>query len=254
MTDTYRVAPDDDIYALLTSAAFGTLSQEEASALGAYLPAHPETQAELASLQSMVGDLSLLADEREPSPALRDRIARSIQSQVTSDPDALESVGIHDLDTSVAPPEKQPIPITRRRITMMAASIAATIALIVGGLVGWLLPRQFEDDTPTSESVSFELTTPVPNLSATLSYRPNDQMFVLDTSNMPPAPDGKVYQVWLIDANGPKPAGVMSGSTFAVAADRSQYTTFAITVEPGPLGSDAPTSSPFFVAPLIANS
>ena len=69
---------------------------------------------------------------------------------------------------------------------------------------------------------------------------------------MPEPPQGHVYQAWLIDAAGPVPVGVMNPDQgeFASAADRSQFQTFAITVEPGPLGNDAPTTDPILVAHL----
>ncbi len=55
---------------------------------------------------------------------------------------------------------------------------------------------------------------------------------------------GQVYEVWLIGEDGvPAPSGVFDQPTdqHAVVADRDQYDTLAITAEPGPLGTDAPT-------------
>ena len=66
---------------------------------------------------------------------------------------------------------------------------------------------------------------------------------MLDVRDLPPLKPDQVYEVWLIGANGPKPAGVFDQPTdqHAIVADRSQYDTLAITAEPGPLGTAAPT-------------
>ena len=65
----------------------------------------------------------------------------------------------------------------------------------------------------------------------------------LDVRDLPPLAPGEVYEVWLIGAEGPVPAGVFDQSTdtHAIVADRSQYQAIAITNEPGPLGTAAPT-------------
>ena len=107
------------------------------------------------------------------------------------------------------------------------------------------------------QTIAYELTlsTPIPDLGAELTYDEDAQIFTLQTENMPAAPEGQVYQVWLIDTEcRPQPMGVMADPTFAVAADRDNYTAFAITVEPGPIGSAGPTTPPFFVAPLTLSA
>ncbi len=42
----------------------------------------------------------------------------------------------------------------------------------------------------------------------------------------------------------------MGADGFATVADISKFDALAITVEPGPLGSPAPTTKPFVIAPL----
>ncbi len=82
-----------------------------------------------------------------------------------------------------------------------------------------------------------------PGASGQVLYQPDSQLFVVDVQNLPPLAPGQVYEVWLIGADGPKPAGVFDQPTaeHALIADRSQYQTIAITAEPGPLGTAAPT-------------
>ncbi len=256
---------DDQYYEeLLGAAAFGTLTAEEEVELHSYLETSESARAELAELRLIAGDLSLLADEMEPPVKLRDRLEQAIQSDLTWAKPAAdvqpepwpqtrieqEPDEVKPLDLSTQPstsPFKRPIPIWRSYVW------AAAAALIVAVLAGVLLDRIFFDDdigTDDQETIAFELSTPIPDLSAELTYDPTDQVFLLETQNMPNAPEGQVYQVWLIDEAGPKPVGVMDDSSFAVSANKDDYDTFAITVEPGPLGSPAPSTDPFFFATL----
>jgi anti-sigma-K factor RskA len=67
----------------------------------------------------------------------------------------------------------------------------------------------------------------------------------LVVANIPPAPAGKVYELWTISAGQPRPAGLFtvdaSGeATHPVAATRAPVQVFAVTVEPAG-GTPAPT-------------
>jgi hypothetical protein len=75
---------------------------------------------------------------------------------------------------------------------------------------------------------------------------------MLDVRDLPPLEPDQVYEVWLIGADGPVPAGVFDQPTdqHAIVADRDLYDTLAITAEPGPLGTEAPTGEIVATAPL----
>ncbi|HEV2218303.1 MAG TPA: anti-sigma factor [Candidatus Dormibacteraeota bacterium] len=77
-----------------------------------------------------------------------------------------------------------------------------------------------------------------------------DRIAVVEFNAMPALPPGKVYELWLITADGhADPAGVFvpdsSGHT-VVVVDRSLegYTVMAVTVEAGPSGVSSPTQQP----------
>ena len=80
---------------------------------------------------------------------------------------------------------------------------------------------------------------------------------LLIASNLPPAPAGKTYEMWVIPKKGnPVPAGLFQSDTQGNAlhllpgpVNRSQTAAIAVTVEPE-AGSPAPTTKPFIVAPL----
>jgi hypothetical protein len=76
-------------------------------------------------------------------------------------------------------------------------------------------------------------------------------------SNLPPAPAGKIYELWIIPKGGaPKPSGLFqsdaNGNAMHMVAgpvDIAATGAFAVSVEPE-AGSPAPTTTPIIVAPL----
>lgn len=76
-------------------------------------------------------------------------------------------------------------------------------------------------------------------------------------SNLPPAPAGKIYELWIIPKGGaPKPSGLFqsdaNGNAMHMVAgpiDIAATGAFAVSVEPE-AGSPAPTTTPIIVAPM----
>ena len=131
-----------------------------------------------------------------------------------------------------------------------ALAAVAVISLLIGGTIGQVLPR-FGDE-PDRETFTVEFAEDQGEATATLSYLPNEEIFLFSVSGLPAPPDGYVYQAWLINENGPIPTGTMGAGQEEMAAhgDRSQFTTFTITLEKGPLGAPQPTSKPVILADL----
>jgi anti-sigma-K factor RskA len=85
--------------------------------------------------------------------------------------------------------------------------------------------------------------------TATVVFSREKNAGVLVMNNVAPPAPGTVYQMWLINDNGPKSAGTMdtknvAPSTTAVLPELGDSQTLAFTVEP-PGGSAQPTSAPF---------
>jgi hypothetical protein len=91
-----------------------------------------------------------------------------------------------------------------------------------------------------------------PDASGEVHYMPQQGVLMLDIKDLPPLPDGYVYEVWLIGEGNPVAAGVFDAATaqHAIAADRSQFKTLAVTMEPGPMGTEAPTGEIYATASL----
>ena len=90
--------------------------------------------------------------------------------------------------------------------------------------------------------------------TATVVRSPAEGRAVLLTKKMPPAPDGKVYELWLQKDGVMVPAGLMpdkTDQTVLLEGDASGATAVGITVEPDG-GSDKPTSAPIAMFELEA--
>jgi hypothetical protein len=91
--------------------------------------------------------------------------------------------------------------------------------------------------------------------SGSLVYLPKEQTATLTLRQLPPLPAGDVYEVWLLKGSTARPAGVfrpsaVESASVIVNGQPSGYDTIAVTREPGPDGSPAPTSKPFVTGSL----
>jgi negative regulator of sigma E activity len=238
---------------LLGAFALGAVDAEEAASVRAHLATCAECQAEMAELWLAVDSLPGTIEPMEPPPALRDRIAAAIAVEAASPapaPPAPSAAPAPDLVPTIAPAPPVTAPIRRpasfwSRATPWAAA-AAILLLLSAGLLVWnlRLREQIQQATaPVTETIALAPTDAAPGAHGEVTYLPQDSLLLLDVRDLPPLEPDQVYEVWLIGAEGPVPAGTFDQPTdqHAIVADRSQYETLAITAEPGPLGSEAPT-------------
>lgn len=221
-----------DLHSLTGAYAVDALDAEEKRAFQAHLRDCPECTAEVRELvatASLLGHLTPTA----PPPALRSAVLAEI-SQVRPLPPMPPAAG--------AP--------TRRVRTWMAAA-AAVVVLGVGVSVAgpWReepAPTRTDrvlaaDDTTTTRAVLSN------GAHATVRRSRGLGLAVLSVSDLPPAPQGRVYQVWWQDPQGAlTSAGMMPSHSEAPMLLEGNASTMAgvgITVEPAG-GSVQPTSSP----------
>jgi anti-sigma-K factor RskA len=125
------------------------------------------------------------------------------------------------------------------------AAAAAILLLLSAGLLVWNLRLREQIATaPVAETIALAPTDLAPDARGEVTYLPQDDLFMLEVRDLPPLEPDQVYEVWLIGEDGvPAPAGVFDQPTdqHAIVADRDRYDTLAITAEPGPLGTEAPT-------------
>ena len=243
------VARHAEAQALLGAFALGALKAEEAATVRSHLSTCVECQMEIAQSWAMVDVLRETVEPLDPPPALRNRIAAAVMAEAASSPPAPAAPAALRSTPTLAPVEHAPEPIRTpasfwSRATPWMAAAAAILLLLSAGLLVWNLQlREQLATAPVAETIALAPTDAAPEASGQVTSLPEDNLLVLDIRDLPPLESGQVYEVWLIGAEGLVPAGVFDQPTdqHAIVADRSQFETLAITAEPGPLGTAAPT-------------
>ena len=244
---------------LLGAFALGAVDAEEAASVRAHLATCAECQAEMAELWVAVDSLPVMIEPMDPPPALRDRVAAAVMTEAASPaPPAIPASRPPELAPAIAPAPPVPEPIHPpasfwSRATPWAAAAAILLLLSAGLLVWNLRLREQIATAPVTETIALAPTDAAPEARGEVTYLPDDRLLLLDVRDLPPLEPDQVYEVWLIGEDGvPAPAGVFDQPTdqHAVVADRSQYETLAITAEPGPLGTEAPTGEILATASL----
>jgi anti-sigma-K factor RskA len=237
---------------LLGAFALGAIDAEEAALVRSHLATCAACQAEIAGLWAMVEGLRDTVEPLEPPPALRDRIAAAVMAETASTPHgpaAAPETAAFPSGPTITPVERLSEPIRKpasfwSRATPWAAAAAVLLLLSAGLLVWNLRLREQIGTAPVAETIALAPTDVAPDASGAVTYLPDDELFFVDVRDLPPLESGQVYEVWLIGGDGvPAPAGVFDQPTdrHAIVADGTQYDTLAITAEPGPLGTEAPT-------------
>ena len=227
----------------------GALPEEERLEFERHLAAHQDLQAEVEDLGAVAGLLALSPREQEPPPELRRRIMEVVEAEA-------------------APPE------TSRRswlaglweaVGLRDLALAAAAVLVVG-LFSWSMLLQGEVRDLQGRVQSLQSQPQGPQMIAlggagtkqgaraelvTL----NGDRAVLVAENMPPVPEGKTYQIWVIKGDTPQPSGLFDPRGESVAAVVENPVegadAVAVTIEPEG-GSKEPTTDPMLVGKVKA--
>ncbi len=240
MEDAERMRFDE----LAAAYALDALVGEERLWFEAYLAEHPELNAEVDELGSVADLLALAPVEQEPPPRLR----RSV----------LEGVGAPREVVSESPPRRSRREGSPRRLLrpgMLAAAAAALVAVV--GLLVWNFSLQdqngdLREEIAERHAVEMQESGLASKSSGEVLLRGEDRA-VLVADKLPPAPEGQVYETWIIRDGVPEPAGLFEprdgDAATAVEGSVAGAQAVAVTVEPEG-GSQMPTSDPILVAPL----
>ena len=148
---------------------------------------------------------------------------------------------------SAAEPSSPVLTQQRRRLPWSLLAAAMVLISVAAFLLGQTLHRE----VPTGPIV-FAMAGhgALQGAAAKVTDLKADSVAVVEFNGMPELPPGKVYELWLITADGrADAAGVFvpdsSGHT-VVVVDRSLegYSVMAVTVEAGPSGVSSPTQQP----------
>ena len=241
--------------------ALNAVSADERAAYEALIAGSDESRNEATELQDTAVILGLAADPVTPPPALRASILAQIATtpQLDAAPAASEPVTIQSAPAAIATPA------TRRaqarwfqRPAVAIASIAAAVALVVGG-IGVVTelgqPTQAPTASPmeqlTLASDKRETVVEIGDATASLLWSHELGMSALAMDGAAEAPSGHVYQLWYIGEDGARDAGIMTesvddGSWQLLDGEMHDGDAVGVTVEPAG-GSPVPTTDPIVV-------
>jgi anti-sigma-K factor RskA len=251
-----------DIHGLVGAYAVDAVDEQERRAFEQHLAECPECRAEVASLREAAQQLSLTS-ETTPPASMRDAVLAGIRTVRPLPPLDAQSPGpvapgpLDDASGTAHEPPAHGSTVRHlrrpRRVTTWLAAAAAAAVLLVGGIT-WSPWDDGADDQVTAAQVlgakdakRFEQT--IDGARATIVRSASLGTAVIVADNMPSAPDGKDFQLWLdqpgrgMVSAGLMPHGSAPTVTIVLKGDAATATGAGITVEPAG-GSRAPTSAP----------
>ena len=193
-----------------------------------------DAHGEAVELRAAAMSLGASTAEREPPPALRGRLLAAIEREKSEQQDSSS--------------RRPSVPL--RRFPSRAVAVAASLAVLALGLLGWNLAMQFSDD---GGPLVREFVGSAPAGSRVILVE-EERLAVLRLDALPPLPADRVYQIWAIDGGRPVGVGTFTvaadgGAAVIVALDRESTDVIAITDEPKG-GSEQPTTAPLLTAEL----
>ena len=227
---------DESIHELSAAYALDALDADERWAFEAHLADCSRCQEELTSFWQTAGSLAHAADGPAPSPELRGRLLERARAE-----------------------RPNVVPLRPRRWALPALGGVAAVAAVAALALGlWASSLSGDLDQARSALAGQQLVSSLlaDESSRSISLRgANGRLVVggggraaLVVSNLSPAPSGKAYEIWVIEGQTPRRAGLFDGKG-AVALDRPvpADATVAVTLEDD-AGVDAPTGEPLFNA------
>lgn len=214
----------------------GALDADEAEAVRAHAEGCATCREVAARLRRVVGALPLEVDEVSPPARLRERALASAHATPR-------------VSAPAAVPVRRPAPKrTAPRMPAYALAAVAMVALLIGVLIGQVTLRT--QAPPQVARFALSGHQDMSGAQASVIDLRSDGVALIDFRGLPPPGSGRVYEVWLVPSKGdPVPAAVFvpdSNGAKVVLVNRSLagYSVMAVTNEPGPDGSQAPTQQP----------
>jgi anti-sigma-K factor RskA len=237
-----------DIHHLAAAYALDAVDDAERHAFEAHFHSCEVCRADVADHRETLARLAG-ASPVAPSASVKDRVLAEIAHTRQLSPLLPEGVG--DLA------ERR----RRRRRTVGTTVLAAAAALmmfVAGAFLVDVRGTGFVDDVAAvldDPDARFVSLTPDETVGATGSMRvvwsPTSGRAVLLGDDLPQAPDGEAYELWLIDADGPQPMRLLDraadGEVRAVFDIAREPAAWGVTIEPA-TGSPAPTGDILFLA------
>jgi anti-sigma-K factor RskA len=213
-----------EIHALSGAYAVDALDDDERAQFENHLAQCPACRSEVDSLQEAA---ALLAETTttEPSAGLRARVLADIDGVRPLPPPAVATV------TELAPRR-------RSRLATFLAAAAAVVAIGTGGVI-W---HQASDDGPPDRFAAIQTASDVQSFTQPVGDGGSATVYVskeldeagIETKDMPSAPSGSQYVLWLQHGSMMTPAGVMppgADNKVVLSGDAASADGAAVSVE-----------------------
>lgn len=191
----------------------GQLNELEKHEFEKHLATCEDCQMELAEWQSLTEDLPYVSSSIDPPEGMKERILNNVfEQEIVKEDIAIEPVPLVGIDT----PKKK-----KRVLTWFPAVAAALMLSIAGNIFLASLVKNQQEAIVTEREVVDQLLAYV-NLSpvegdasgtASIVRSGNEIRVVVQASSLPALSNEEVYQVWLIDENGPIRAGTFKSES-----------------------------------------
>jgi anti-sigma-K factor RskA len=235
----------------------GALPEEERLEFERYLAERPDLQVAVEDLGAFADLLALSPEQQEPSPELRRRIMDTVQAEA--------------VQTQVHPRAERRSWLDRlwEAVGLRDLALAGATVLVVG-LFSWgmllqgemrdlqgrvqVLQGQVQDQSQGPQMIALGGAGTEQGARAEVVTLEGDRA-VLVAEDMPPVPEGKTYQIWVIKGDTPQPSGLFEpkGGSIAAVVEKpvEGADAVAVTVEPEG-GSPKPTTDPMLVGEVKA--
>lgn len=265
---------------MLAAHALGALDREEAQRVEEHLKTCAECRSELEEWRLTASALAYSGRTAEPSPVVRSRILDAVRaSHPRTDATPAGEVKTETASSSniILMPAR-----ASRRVQMFGAIAAALaiIALAASLFLAWrlnemrrelaryqtavdVLSRQAAEErqarelltSPQSHSAMLAGTDMAPGARAQLAFDRRTGHAMLFASGLPPAPEGKAYQLWFISggkvmpgkAFTPDPKGNAMINEEVPVSNLDSSSVFAVTLEPAG-GVPVPTGKKYLLS------
>jgi anti-sigma-K factor RskA len=243
----------DELKANAAGYVLGSLDADERREFESHVADCVECAAEVASLRPVVGALATAVPQITPRVELRERILTAAAGSRAAAPLKTRPAAFHDRKS---PPALVWLPLAA---AIVIAVGAAVYVMRVQRQMGELQAR-FEQAQATTgvlaapdlARIDLQGQTIAPNARARALWS-RARGLVFTAANLPPAPAGKTYQVWVVTAQAPVSAGLltpdpMGGGTeyYMTPPDIAPPVAVAVTLEPAG-GVPAPTGEKYLV-------
>jgi anti-sigma-K factor RskA len=237
----------------------GALPEEERLEFEQYLLTNPDLQAEVEELGTVAGLLAFSPQQQEPPPELRRRIMDTVEAEALHSVEAVqpragrlswlaglwEAIGARDLALGAAA-------MLVVGLFSWGMQLQGEVRDLQGRVQG--LQGQVQDQSQGPQMIALGGAGTEQGARAQLVTLEGNRA-VLVAENMPPVPEGKTYQIWVIKGDTAQPSGLFEpeGDSIAVVVEKpvEGADAVAVTVEPEG-GSPKPTTDPMLVGEVKA--